>query len=73
MKSQATKTDFNIMIVHFYILRKLDIIRYMIFQCGSESVPIRKAAGIGVFITIVPKVVTHQLWGLLMNVDWLIH
>ena len=27
-KAGAKKTDFNIIILHFYILRKLDIIRY---------------------------------------------
>ena len=28
--ARANKTDFNIMIVHFYVSRKLDTIRYAI-------------------------------------------
>ena len=38
--ARSNKTGFNIMIVHFHILRKLDIIRYdnMIFQSGWELV-----------------------------------
>ena len=37
--AQANKTGFYLMIVHFYnIRRKLDIIRYMIFQYCLEPV-----------------------------------
>ena len=37
-KARANKTGFDIMIVHFYIRRKLDMIRYMIFRYGLEPV-----------------------------------
>ena len=33
-RARAKKTGFNIMIVHFFIRRKLDKIRYMTFQYG---------------------------------------
>ncbi len=41
-KARANKTGFNIMIVHFYIRRKLDTIRYMIFQYGLEPILIQR-------------------------------
>ena len=37
-KARSNKTGFNIMVVHFYIRRKLDIKQYMITQYGLEPV-----------------------------------
>ena len=41
-KARTNKTGFNIMIVHFYIRRKLDIIQYMIFQYDLEPFLIQR-------------------------------
>ena len=41
-KARANKTGLDIMILHFYIRRKLDIIRYIIFQYGLEPVLIQQ-------------------------------
>ena len=41
-KSRANQTGFNIRILHFYIRRKLDIIRYNIFQYGLEPLLIQR-------------------------------
>ena len=39
---RADKTGLKILILHFYIRRKLDMIRYMIFQYGLELVLIQR-------------------------------
>ena len=52
-QARAIKNGFNIMIVHFYIHRKLDImIRYMIFQSGLEPVLIQRLIGFEVIMDI---------------------
>ena len=41
-------------------------------NCVCDSAP-REGGDIRLFITIVPKVLSYQLWRQLLNFDWLVH